>query len=346
MVAVYPSAQNVFVRSHEASDNLVVDYARNINKFAVNRYCQIVPVKKVAGYYLNMTIEEAGRILQSDGANFIWPDSEPAPDGSGGTESHEYLPFRTTRRAFPFTLGAQTIEQASWDILSTHASIKARQAMTWRTQMAINALTTTGNYAASHVLDVTAISGATGNWAQSTSGRGDIKRSLFTAMETILDDTLEAVEPDSIQLVINSAMAAVLAQTQEIVDYIKGSPDAYAQVRGELPNRNKYYGIPERLWGFKVEVEATRKITTRKGATTVRTQILPTATPFMCSRPGALVGVEGSPNFSTCVLFAHEEMTVETKIDVDNRRTSGRIVDDNSAYVVAPASGVLFQAAA
>ena len=35
--------------------------------------------------------------------------------------------------------------------------------MTARTQLAITALTTSGNYAADHVLDVTAISGNTGN---------------------------------------------------------------------------------------------------------------------------------------------------------------------------------------
>lgn len=346
MAAVYPSSQNVFVRDHDASNKMVIDFARNINDFAVNRYVQIVPVKKVAGYYLNMTVEEAGRLLQSDLANFVWPDGQPASDGMDGTESHDFLPFETKRYNYPFTLGDLTIDQATWDILAHHASIKARQAMTARTQLAVTALTTSGNYAADHVMDVTAITGNTGNWAQSTTARQDIKRSFIAAAEKILDDTLTGVELESLQVVINSALAGQLAETQEIVDYIKGSPDAYAQVRGELPNRNKYYGLPERLYGFALVIEATRKVTTRKGQTTARSQVLPTATPFMCARPGALVGVAEAPNFATCVVFAQEEMTVETLRDVNNRRTTGRVVENLVAKIVAPASGVLFTAAA
>lgn len=39
-------------------------------------------------------------------------------------------------------------------------------------------------------------------------------------------------------------------------------------------------------------------------------------------------------------------MTTETKVDADNRRTTGRVVENVTAAVVAPTSGVLFQNAA
>ena len=48
MTAVYPSEKNVFIRDHDASNKMVIDYARNINDFAVNRYVQVVPAEKVA----------------------------------------------------------------------------------------------------------------------------------------------------------------------------------------------------------------------------------------------------------------------------------------------------------
>lgn len=346
MAAVFPSASNVFVRDHNASNKMVIDYARNVKDFAVNKYTQVIPVKKIAGYYLVMTIEEAGRLQHTDLRNFVWYDGQAAPEGLDGLESHEYLSFECQRYAFPFMLGDLTIDQASWDILAHHASIKARQAMTARTQLAVTALTTSTNYASSHYLDVTAITGNTGNWAQSTSARQDIKRSLNTAAEVILDDTLAAVNPADLQVVISSALAADLAQSQEIVDYIKGSPDAYAQVRGELPNRNAYYGLPEKLYGFDIVIEATRKVTTKKGATVSRSQVLAKGTPFMCSRPGGLVGVADAPNFSTCCIFAQEEMTVETLRDAPNRRTTGRVVENMVAKLTAPSSGVLFYNAA
>ncbi len=345
MAAVYPGPQNVFVRAHEHSNKMVIDFARNIKKFAVNKYTQVVPTEKVAGYYLEMTIEEAGRIIASDLRNFMWFDGAPAPEGVDGRESFEYKPFSTIRYAYPFFLGDLTIDQASWNILDQHSSIHSRQAMTARTQLAITQLTTTANYAASHRLDVTTITGNTGNWRQSTTARQDIKRSLATAAEVILDDTLAAIELDDLLVVISSALAKDLALTQEIVDYIKQSPDALAQVKGELPGTNTFYGLPDKLYGFPLVVEATRKVTSKKGATTARSQILPAATPFMCARPGSIVGVADAPNFSTCVCFAQEELTVETLRDANNRRTQGRVVDNIDYKLVAPVSGVIFAAA-
>ena len=346
MPAAYPSAYNTFIRDHDASNKMVVDFARNINKFAVNKYVQVVPVKKVAGYFMRMTIEEAGRIIYTDLRNFLWYDGQPAPEGSDWLESFEYHPFECTRYAFPFLLGDLTVEQASWNILAQHASIKSRQAMTARTQLAITELTNSGNYDSSHVLDVTGITGNTGNWEQSTTARQDIKRSLQTAAELILDDTLAAIELDDLVVVINSALAAKLSQTQEVVDYIKGSPESLAQIRGELPGSNAIYGLPDKLYGFPIVVEKSRKVTTRKGATTSRSQILATSTPFMVARPGGLVGVADAPNFSTCCIFAYEEMTVESLRDAPNRRTQGRVVENVVAKVVAPVSGVLFTSAA
>lgn len=345
MAAAYPSAANVFVRDHAASGKMVVDFARNIKEFAVNQYMQIVPVKKTEGLYLKMTVEEAGRIQATDGANFLWADGQPAPEGNDGLESHEYLPYRTVRRAFPFLLGDLTIDQATWNILAQHSSIKSRQAMTMRTQLGISAMTDSSNYDSTHYVDVTAISGNTGAWNESTAARQDIKRSLNYAAELILKDTLNGVKLDDLMVVIGPNLAAGMAECQEIVDYLKHSPDALAQVRGELPGKNVLFGLPDKLYGYPICVEATYKVTTKKGATTARSAVLSSNTPFMCSRPGGLVGVADAPNFSTGVLFVQEEMTVETLRDAPNRRTLGRVVENLAPAVVAPASGVLFTGA-
>ncbi|MDD4891340.1 MAG: hypothetical protein PHU85_15570 [Phycisphaerae bacterium] len=342
MTAAYPSSTNVFVPDHAASGKLVVDFARSIKDFAVNEYAQIIPVKKVIGLYLKMTIEEAGRIQQSDLANFVWPDSGDAPKGDDGAESFEFETYRTQRFAYPVRLGDLTIDQASWNITAQHASIKARQAMTARTQLVITAATTSANYDATHYLDVTGITGNSGAWSESTSSRQDIKRSLNVAAELILQDTLNGVKLDDLIVVINPTLAREMAECQELTDYLKHSPAALAQVRGELPGKNVMFGLPDKLYGYPIVVEATYKVTTKKGATTSRSAVLPTATPFMCARPGGLVGVADSPNFSTHCLFAAEEMTVETLKDVNNRYQVIRVVENIAAETVAPVSGVLF----
>lgn len=342
MAATSPGPSNVFIKDHNASGKMVVDYARNVKDFPVNGYAQIIPVQKVGGYYLEMTVEEAGRILNSALDNFVWYDGEPAPEGAEGTESFEWKPFSCVRRAFPFKLGNLTVENATWDIVSQHSSIKSRQAMTARTQLAVTALTTAGNYAASHRLDVTAISGNSGTWALSTTHRTDIKRSLITAAELIADDTLDVVRPEELRLVISGSLAGKMSMCQEITDYIKASPEALAQIKGELGGRNTRYGLPDRLYGFDVFVESTRKVTSRKGATRAVSSVFPTTQAALCSRVGGLEGVAGAPSFSTLVIFAYEEMTVEIKNDPDNRRTIGRVVENITANLVAPASGVIF----
>jgi len=345
MVAQLPSSSNVFVPDHAASGKLVVDFSRNPNKFAVNRYTQIVPVKQVIGYYLKMTVEEAGRILNSDGANFAWPDGMNAPEDFDGTESHEFLQFGTKRYKFGTTLGDLTIDQASWDIAAKHSEVKAQQAMTFRTVKALSALTTSGNYAAANTSAVSSISGNTGNWAASTTARGDIKRSLYHACEKILDATLGVVEPEDLMLVMSTGCAKELSCAQEIVDHIKGSPDSLAQVRGELPGRNAFYGLPDKLFGINVEIEKTRKVTSRKGLTRVVAPALADATPFICARPGGLEGKYGGPSFSTCTIFMHEEMTVERKPDTDNRLTRVRVVENYDVVMTAPVTGFLFTSA-
>lgn len=342
MAVTLPGPSNVFIRDHNASGKMVIDFARNIADFPVNGYAQIIPVKKVGGYYLEMTVEEAGRILNSNLDNFVWFDGEPAPEGNDGTESFEWKPFSCVRRTFPFKLGNLTVENATWDIVAQHSAIKSRQAMTARTQLAVTQLTTAANYAASHRLDVTAISGNAGTWKVSTTARQDIKRSLITAAELIADDTLDVVRPEDLRLVISGNLAGQIAMCQEIVDYIKGSPHALAMVKGEIKGRNTRYGLPDELYGFELFVESTRKVTSRKGATRVTSSVFPTSNAVLCSRVGGLEGVAGAPSFSTLVLFAYEEMTVETKNDADNRRMIGRVTENLTAKIVAPASGVLF----
>ena len=347
MPATFPGGQNTFVPNHEASGKLVVDFSRNPKKFDLNKYVQVVPVKQTIGYYLLMTVEEAGRIINTNLSDFAWPDGNDAPTGTDGTESFVWQPFRTERFNYSAKLGDIAAGQADWDILNQHAAIKAQQAMTARSQKVLTALTTTGNYAASHTSAVASITGNTGTWAASTTARQDIKRSLNYAADLILRDTLAGVDVNDLQIVLSPTCASSVALSQEIVDHIKGSPEALAQIRGELPGQNAIFGLPNRLYGFNVVVEKTVKVTSKKGATRATSYVLGSTTPFMCARPGGLVGVAGAPSFSTCTVFVYEqdELSVETLDDRINRRKLIRVIDNFHAVMTAPVSGFLFTSA-
>ncbi len=343
MAYVQPGAHNVFVPDHEASNSLVVDFSRNVESFKINQYAQIVPVKKPDGLYLKMTVEEAGRILSTDGAEFAWPDGNDAPDGRGDTESFSFLAYRAERKAYPVPLGNLTVEHATWDIRAQHAAIKSQQAMTMRTQKVVTAATTSGNYDSAHTSAVASIPGNTGTWAASTTARQDIKRSINYAREKILESTLGAVKADQLAMVINPEDAHTIAETQELVDYIKHSPEAMAQIKGDIPGANKNWGLPDHLYGMKLIVEDSYKVTSRKGASsTTRAPVLAQGSAFVCSRVGGLEGVYGSPSFTTLQQFMLEEMTVEYKDDTDNRLTRVRVVENYDVKLVAPASGFLF----
>jgi hypothetical protein len=344
MVAQYPGSHNVYIKDAQSSGNLAVDFSRNEKDFAINSYCQIQPCKAPSGYYRNVTVEEAGRIINPDLSQFAWADGMPRPEGWDGTESFQWQPFRCERYTFPVALGDLTVDHASWDIRAEYAAKKAQQAMTGRTQLAITQLTNAANYAATHTNSVASIPGNTGPWSASTTSRQDIKRSLNTAADQILQDTLAAVDINELMLVLNPTCAKEISQSQEIVDHIKGSPEALAQIKGDLPGKNAIYGLPDKLYGFPIIVEKTVKVTTRKAAaTTLRQYVLPTTTPFMVARPGGLVGVFGAPSFSALVIFMLEEMSVETFKDANNRRTTLAVTENYACVMVAPVAGYLFQ---
>lgn len=346
MVAQYPGGNNTFVPNMDASGNLAVSFTRNVKDFALNSYVQIIPSKKTRGLYLNLTAEEAARLISSNGAQFAWADGVNAPAGFDGTESFEWLEYLCKRRAYPVFLGDMAADQADFPITDAHLAIKAQQAMSDRTLEVVTALTTTGNYASSNYSAVSSISGNTGKWDASTTARADIKRSLNYAISQIKKSTLGVVKTKDLVLVIGVGTARAIAESQELIDHVKQSPDALAQFRGELPGRNLEFGLPDRLYGVEVIVEDAVKVTSAKGATLANGYIFPASTAVLCSRVGALVGAGGAPNFSTVALFCYagDDMAVETKHNVDDRRWEARIVDTRVAKVIAPASGFVFTA--
>jgi hypothetical protein len=342
----FPGGYNTFVKSHEATNHLKIDFSRNVNSFPLNKYMQLLPVKKSTGYYLKLTVEEAGRILNPTTlSDFIWHDGEPRPERVEGQESFQWLEYRTTRYDFGFQLGDKSIDQASWDLLETHSRIKAQQAMTARTQAAINALTTSGNYDSTHVSAVASVSGNTGTWAQSTTQRQDIRRSILSAASIIKKDVLGVTKTGDLILVMGPDTAIAISECQEIIDHVKHSPQALGQIKGDLPGHNAEWNLPDHLYGVQIVVEDTVKTTTNKGATTSKGYVLGSGTAVLVSRPGDLVSPGEGPSFSTAMIFAYEEMTVETLRQVDHRRVSGHVVDDYAVVVTAPATGFLFTSA-
>jgi hypothetical protein len=348
-----PQGSNTYIPSLESSGYLFVNYSRNPDSFAVNKYTQIVPVTKQVGRYTEMTIEQAGRILNTDAREDIWKDGEDEPSDRGDSENFAFKPYTTIRYRKGYRVGHLAAEQASWDLLGNEGKIKAQQAMTRRSQLAATLLTTSGNYAAANTSAVSSISGNTGKWDVSTSARLDIKRSFRYGVNIIRQNTLGAVNIKDLMVVMSPTCAGLMSESQEIVDLIKQSPDALAYIKGNL-GPNAAYGLPDRLYGLPIVLEDAVKTTNKKGATKATGYVWGDTVAAIVSRPGALNGSNGdknegmdsneSPSFASCTCFVKEDMAVQTFDDVNNRVHRGRIVDDFSYVGTALMAAFLFTA--
>lgn len=342
---VYPGQYNVYIPNLGPEDTkaaLIIDFSRNPKDFMVNKYAQIVPTKREQGKYVKMTVEEAGRITDSSGANRIWKDGADRPSNTDGLESFGFYGYFTLRYNYGVPVGYETEKAAPWSVVDKAVRDYSQQAMTFRTMQVVAAATTTANYDSNHYGAVTGLGSVVqGKWDVSTTARLDIKKSINYAQNQIRLDTLGKVKPGEQMLVINPNLAAAMANSQEIADFVKGSVDAIRYLKEEL-GPNAQYGLPASYAGVQIVVEDAVKVTSRKGATRVASYVLSDTSAFICSRPGGLIGVDGAPSFSTLTQFMHEEMTLETFDDPRHRRTDVNIVENFDTKLTAPVSGFLF----
>lgn len=317
-----------------ATGALQVEFTRAVNTFPITKYAQIVPVNQMTGYYLRLNSDDNVRVTDTN--EFAWPLGNDRPVGK--TNEHDFVSFVCARYAYPFYIPNETVKQAAWDVVAQHARAKAQLAMTARSMRTATALTTSSTFNAvgNYYATGTAISG--GAWT--TSSTNIIQKGIQTALQRISLATGGAVRGETdVMMVISPTVANLLSQTSEVRDYVKNYPAALPFLQGA--DTFAKYGLPPNLFGVQVVVDDSVKVTTKKGAaSTTRSFVYGNSAVFV-SRPGGLVGVEGSTSFATCQIFAFEDMTVENWDDPKDRRIEGRVIDNSTSEVVAPVSGVL-----
>lgn len=363
MPTAFPGGfSNTFVPQIEASEELRIRYFRKPNKFPLVKYAKFVPVSKSYGFYPVITTEMAGRIAAGI-QEFDWPDGGDAPSLKGNEESFELKAFRTRRQATGFRLGGIAVQQSEWKMLADHNEIHLQRMATVRSERAIAELNTAGNWG-SNTAAITALAGASQTWANSDSTKLNIKKSINAAILSIQKFTLGAAGTDDLKLVMGPDLAEVLSRSPEIIDLIKQSPTGiqYVEGKGDFGSGASRFSLPDYLYGVKLEIDNTAKVTTPKGGTQTYAFCWPTTTAALVTRVGGALETDGDGNerpqgseesdavirFDTLQVFERrgedKAMTLESKYDSDNRRHEGRVVDDCVPVLVAPASGFLFTA--
>ena len=328
---------NTYIKDHNATGRMITGFSRSPNEFMLNKYIQVRPVKKDAGYYLQIDQFNASRIAGGNIDDYVWTDGRPSPVLNDNGLEFRYLDYRTVRRAFSQQLGNKALEQADWSVDTAQSDQLAQQAMTVRTVQAHQALSTSGNWEAAHRKDVTTIAGA-GQWSSATSVNTFIKKTLNAAVRQIMLSTNSKVRRKDLNLVLNPTSAMLIASTQEIVDHIKQSPAAYSQLKNNESEWSEY-GLPDKLYGIKIVVEDATMNTAAKGVAANPSFVMADAIAYLLARPGGIMAPVNGPTYSTITLFAYEEMTVETMKDQNNRLTNMRVTDDMVNVITAPAAG-------
>lgn len=347
----YPGPTSTYVPNTAASNSLVVGFSREASTFPVPRYVQHVMAQKEMGLYYVWASREGARIIQDDDAGSLWADGDAAPVGANNLEGMYVQSFVTKRRCYPFTMGGMAVDQADFPILAAESGVAAQRAMTARTmlvQSALSGATWGSNTAtAGAILGDNALTWANGSVGYGGANGPNIKICIQYGQKVVHQRTLGTVQPRQLTLVINPTTAQRMAASTEIQDYIKQSPFALAQLRGDVPNQNGVWGLPTTLYGVDLIVEDTVRVTTKKvqpsGGTDTLTYVMPDGTAYLIAREGELQGIEGRRSYSTVqVFFYKDELTTQTKYDADNLRYLGRVISNYTPVVVSTDSGFKF----
>ena len=339
----YPGGSNTYIPSWEAT-GLIVKYTRNPSFFRINRYVKELKVPRDQGYYLTLSGDDPYRVLSI--YDYAWDDSADAPGGRQERQAFGFMPYRTARYCFPFSLGRKSVDQAEWPILAEHAAMVAAKAMTVRTIINTNLAVTTANWTGTWGTNSGAVSAS---WSASTTTLNTIQKDINTAMIAIEQTSGGIVtDEEALQLTFNPTLGRGVSVSGEYKTYIQGSPDALAAITDQR-NPNRKYGLAPFLYGLRLVVENAVQVTTPKPGnvpsppSTSRSYIWPTANVVISSRPQGIVAPdEQTLDFSTFCFRFYEQMTTEQKSDPDNRREVGRVVEDYMAAIQAPQTGYLF----
>ncbi len=338
----FPSGTNTWVPAvDEAGASLLVGYSKNVNRFAVNNYITMYPVERPVGRFPMWNSKQAARDRYDNVRDFIWADNQESPTGADNTESFSFALYDATRYRFPFTLGQISADKADFNILAAHASMAAQQAMTARTILAHDALSS--GLTGAQTGTATATGG--GIWSAGSTAAGYfIKNSLNNAAVAINKATIGAVEPKDLVLVIGPDLAVAMGSSLEVTDYLKSSYVALESLKG-APSVNSAFSLPDYLWGYRVIVDTTVQNVARKTGNELK-YVFPSSEAYLVARPGGLEGVEGSASFSTVMAFMAEEMSVELFNDQENRRYKGYVTSQMQLQVneISGLSGFKFTA--
>lgn len=343
----FTSPTNVFVPGFSAGDTtrLIVDYSRNPKDFPVNFLASIFNVDLPQGYYAKLDPAAQARLTSSP-QHYSWADGQQRPIQVDNEQGFTFESYFAQRYARTQPIGYLTLQNASWDLDATTINVLANQMMTVRTNAFYNLVTNAANYLSTNTASATSLGG--GFWGSATVTNRYIQKSLLTAVQQIVLNTVQAVKLSDMTLVIGPTVATAMAASGEIADMMSHS---YTVSKEFLEfkvwaEQTSLWGLPPTLYGIKVVVDESVENNTQIGAGNNNAFFAGTDAAYLMVKRDALNSVAGKGSFSTYGFFIPKgnEMVVERLDDSLNQRVVHSVTDYWDVQQVAPETAYLITA--
>lgn len=337
MAVGYPGGFDTYIPTLELSGNLLVEFGRNLDKFPVNRYSRVTPVKQRRGAYLRFNPLDIVRLKDLPDAS-AWPLGSPRPISSDETLGFEAEQFQTKRYNHGVPLDRTSVDVANWPIMKMHTEALAQRGMTQRAYNVATALFTSANFDASHVFTATTANGF-GFLEAGSTANPVIKRTLDYCARLIQQDSMGSVRWGQLSVLMNHNTALRLSATREIREYLMQASNSRSMISGKGLGP---YGLPEDLYNFNVIIEDTFYNSYNMGASgATGTTVVPDNKLVVCVADGALEQPEGGRSYNTAHVFAYEDFTTEVFDDSEHRIVKANVVLDYDVQIVAPVTGTI-----
>lgn len=359
---------NVFIPGYagdgESQKRFIVGYTLNEEDFALNNYITVLGADKPIAYYLKYHSQDFVRVPQAAGNDLRWADGADRPRAQENPRFTN-ISYELYRYGDQTTIG-DMMEEFS-DIGSQIPIVQdtfATQFMVRRAIATQTVLTTSTNYPSDGTTHYytkwgvlandssivgsgqTYPTGYFGTAGTSTGYDGTLDDPLFKKMVNhatglILRRTNGRVKPQDLCLVVNPNTAARLAATREIRSFNAQQANSidYTKGQGDFPMWPSF-GLPNPLYGLRVIVDPTTKVTAKQDHVNdeVQTYVVADNQVSILARPGSVSGMKGSAAYSSLVLWQHKKfaMKPETFPDVENKRLKIAFSDMYTVQLVAP----------
>ena len=106
---------------------------------------------------------------------------------------------------------------------------------------------------------------------------------------SLQDDQGGTVTRKDLILLLSPTVALGISETAELQQYVVNNQFALGQLKGGVPGQNAAFGLPDQLYGYKVEVMSETYNSANRGAADSVSFFAPENGAIVLARPGGLV---------------------------------------------------------